>query len=251
MSDEDLDPVDDLLSDWDAMEDCPIAPKPKLEDFGLEKSDLYEVSMEVARLTDANRPFTPHSVEQSGDSLLLAVLVVSIIPAYLAGGILAVFGGLAVAVVVGGVVLWVLDGGYRRFAARRHPRPDLEPKVWAFLQYEHALYDWRIHESKSYPLSLNRRTDEWVRCWWNRRSGRIPQPISYGCTKKSPLNNYSQLNSYWQPWDCLNGSQQNIVRFLYWRTRSSRMEFAFKLLLSAGLLVALFVIFGMRSPEGD
>jgi hypothetical protein len=245
MSDEDLDPVDALLSDWHAMDDCPIRPKPKLEDFGLEKSDLYEVSMEVARLTDANRPFTPHSVEQSGDSLLLAALVVPILPAYLAGGILGVLVGLAVAVVVGGVVLWVLDGGYRRFAARRHPRPELEPKVLAFFQFEESLYLWRINESKLYPLSLNRETDVWVRCWWNRRSGRIPQPISYGRTKKPPVN------GDWQPWDCLNGSEQNIVRFLYWRTRSSRMEFAFKLLMTITLTLALLAIFGVRFPSGD
>jgi hypothetical protein len=219
--------------------------RPRLEDFGLKESDLYDISMELARLTDANRPFMPHSADPPSNSLVIAALAAIGIPAYLAAGVLAVLGTMAIATLIGGFSLWILDGGYRRFAARRHPRPDLADKVRAYVDFEGRLYDWRRDTSKSYQLSPSRQIDTWVRCWWNRPAGRLPYPAAYGFTKRPPLN------ENWRPWDCLDKNEQNIVRFLYWRTRSSRIENAFMLVLTVALCAALFAVLGFRVPPSD
>jgi hypothetical protein len=215
--------------------------RPELENFGLRRSDLAQISDEMARLTEASRPFMPHSVEYLDSAWPIVVLVASCVPSYLAGGLGVAIAGLASAVVVGGVTLWAIDGGYRRFGASRHARPDLSEKVAAFREYERCLYEWRISRCKSFPLSLDRRQDEWVRCWWNRRNAPIPSPSSYGAIRNSPLQN-------WQLWDLLDGKQQNVVRFLYWRTRSRRLEFAVIVVLTVGLAALLIAVIGFRSP---
>jgi hypothetical protein len=239
----DLDKYLDLIDQDEELEQR--RRRPRLQDFGLKEADLYEVSMEMARLTDAERPFAPHSADPSHGSLAIAAIAATSIPAYIAAGVFAALGTMAAAALVGGLALWTLDGGYRRFAARRHPRPDLAEKIQAFVEFERQLYDWRTFESKSYQLSPNRQIDTWVRCWWNRRAGSIPYPAAYGFTKRPPLN------ENWQPWDCLDKNEQNIVRFLYWRTRSSRIENAFTILLTVALCAAILAVLGVRAPPGD
>jgi hypothetical protein len=224
--------------------------QPKLEDFGLKDSDLHEVSMELSRLTDIRRPLTVHNIDAWGNSAPIALLIALMIPGFLGGGMLKVLIAIPAAALVGGVIAWLIDGGYRRlffskWFAREPARPEMVGKVKAFQDYEWCLYHWRRSASGNrYSLGPDQMLDSEVRCWWNGRTRFIPSPVAYGRT-----DDVSFIEE-WKPWDCLAESQQNVVRFLFWRTRSNNMEIAFKITLAIALASVLFGILGFQSyPE--